>query len=194
MTLETNRDLYRFVASLAKQHADESLELQRYLENLRALCRPLGAREALGVDEFAHLLRDAFETQPEVALPDAACPGFRAWEEQLAAHIDDLKGLRESGALFDPQRFWGIDAPSGARWYNLDPSHFLECGIEGTFGGWEDGDDTGRSYVPGPVATLDASGALTAREPSAPGPPPTELPPLTWERLVDFLIAGQEYE
>lgn len=180
MTLETNRDLYRFVADLAAQHAGEPLELQRYLENLRALCRPSGAREALSADEFAHLLRAAFETQPELNVATPACPGFLAWEAHLTAQLEDLKALRKSGALFDAQRIFGIDAPSGARWYNFDPSSFLECGVEGAFGGWEDGDDTGRSYASGEPSTLNE--------------PPTKLPALTWRRLTDFLRAGQEYE
>jgi len=34
--------------------------------------------------------------------------------------------------------------------------------MAGTFGGWEEGDDTGRCYVPGKVAVLDATGGMTA--------------------------------
>jgi hypothetical protein len=64
----------------------------------------------------------------------------------------------------------------------------------GTFGGWREGDDTGRSYVPGEVAVFDASGKLTTADPRDLDNPVVKLPEITWEMFVAFLNAGQFYE
>ena len=48
--------------------------------------------------------------------------------------------------------------------------------------------------VPGPVAVLDASGAVTSMAPSDIDAPVVELPEITWEAFIDFLNAGQWYE
>lgn len=55
-------------------------------------------------------------------------------------------------------------------------------------------DDTGRVFVPGPVAVLDASGRATTMDPHAIEEPVVELPEVTWAAFVDFLEAGQMYE
>jgi hypothetical protein len=48
--------------------------------------------------------------------------------------------------------------------------------------------------VPGPVAVLDASGAITSVDPRDIDDPVVALPQITWEMFVDFLDAGQWYE
>ena len=43
--------------------------------------------------------------------------------------------MAEAGALEDEYRYFGIDSPTGFRWYNFDPCSYLECGVRGSLGG-----------------------------------------------------------
>lgn len=193
--LMTNRELYCFIAKLVKEHSHSSATLQSYLENLLLLGRSLRAREALSLEEFAELLRAAFAQTPSAAEPGpGTTDGYVTWEKRISAQIRDLDEMRQEGTLDDEYRCFGIDAPRGGRWYNFDPCTYLECATAGTFGGWEEGDDTGRSYVPGPVAVLDDSGALTSADPRDIDDPVVALPQITWEMFVEFLDDGQSYE
>ena len=191
----TNRDLYGFIAELVKERAACGVTLQRYLENLRRLAGGLRARDAVSPDELAALLRAAFDPEPgAVALGPAATEGHVAWEQRITQQIRDLDEMRQDGTLDSEHRYFGVDAPRGGRWYNFDPGTYLECAAAGTFGGWQEGDDTGRAYVPGPVAVIDASGAITSADPRDLDDPVVAMPQITWEMFIDFLEAGQSYE
>jgi len=191
----TNRDLYCFIAGLVKERAECRGTLQGYLEHLRRLGHNLRAREAISPEEFAELLRAAFDTEPSAAEPGPeATGGYVAWEKRITQQIRDLDEMRQAGTLDNEYRYFGVDSPRGGRWYNFDPCTYLECAAAGTFGGWQEGDDTGRSYVPGPVAVLDAFGAITSVDPRDIDGPVVALPQITWEMFVDFLDAGQWYE
>ncbi|HVY28333.1 MAG TPA: hypothetical protein VHB79_17380 [Polyangiaceae bacterium] len=193
--LATNRDLYCFIADLVRDRAGCSLTLQGYLETLRRLGSCLSDRDAVSVPDFARLLSTAFEPGPSADHSrSAASAGYPAWERRIAEQIRDLDEMREAGTLEHEHRYLGIDAPRGGRWYNFDPCTYLECAAAGTFGGWQEGDDTGRSYVPGPVAVLDAAGAITSVDPRDIENPLVALRPITWEMFADFLNAGQWYE
>jgi hypothetical protein len=63
----------------------------------------------------------------------------------------------------------GIDSPRGQRWYHFDPRTFLECATAGSYGGWQPGDETGRDYVPGPVAVMADDGGFFRGEPPVAG-------------------------
>jgi len=191
----TNRDLYCFIAALVMERAECRCTLQSYLENLRRLGHNLRAREVVSPDELAGLLRAAFEPATRAAEPAlAATDGYVAWEKRIGEQICDLDEMRRERTLDNEYRYFGVDAPRGGRWYNFDPCTYLECAAAGTFGGWQEGDDTGRSYVPGPVAVLDASGAITSMDPRDLDDPVVVLPQISWEVFVDFLNAGQWYE
>lgn len=197
--LATNRDLYHFIGELTKQQAASPLSLEAYLTNLRRLARARCQQPALSVAELAELLRQAF-TPAELEADDSAAsltdaaPGFLDWERRLQEQLRDLRAMQEAGTFQDEQRYFGVSAPGGGYWYNFDPCTYLECGAAGSFGGWEDGDDTGREYVPGKVAVFDASGAMIAVDPRELEDPVTELPAIPWSELVAFLDAGQSYE
>jgi hypothetical protein len=120
--------------------------------------------------------------------------GYLAWEERINNQIRDLGDMKAAGTLENEYRYFGIDAPRGGRWYNFDPHTFLECAAAGTFGGWREGDDTGRSYVPGQVAVVDASGAVTSVDPRDIDAPVVDVREISWEAFVDFLDCGQWYE
>ena len=49
----------------------------------------------------------------------------------LRYQIADLHRMAEVGTLNDPQHYFGIDSPTGHRWFNFDPSSFLECASNG---------------------------------------------------------------
>ncbi len=113
---------------------------------------------------------------------------------KLARQIVDLREMDEVGTLDNELRYFGIDAPSGARWYNFDPHTFVECGVSGTFGGWAQGDASGRELVPGPVAVLDADGDLISVNPEDIEDPTYFVESISWDEFADFLWAGQCYE
>ncbi len=193
--MRTNRDLYCFFADLVKQRAECRLTLQEYLANLRRLCHQHRQLDALPLANFAELLQAAFEPAPSSAESAAsASHDYLAWEARITEQILDLGEMKEAGTLANEHRYLGLDAPRGGRWYNFDPCTYLECAAEGTFGGWQHGDDTGRCYVPGPVAVLDASGAMTSMDPRDLDETVVELAEISWGMFVDFLDAGQSYE
>lgn len=193
--IATNRDLYCFIADLVKRRSGSSIALDAYLANLQQLGRARRSLPALSLTEFAGLLEAAFESPgPGDSLASTVADGYADWETRIGEQIRDLHEMRHAGTLANEYRFFGVNAPSGARWYNFDPFAYIECAAAGTFGGWQEGDDTGRAYVPGPVAVLDASGAMTTMDPRDIEDPVVALPEITWQELVEFLEAGQSYE
>jgi hypothetical protein len=201
-SLRTNRDLYLFVAELCGQHGGQDRSLEEYLLTLLGLAA--AHREAPGVPlaAFARLLEDSFvvntppadgELSPQ-RTPGDDLKGYAGWREALLLQLRDLRELARLGRLSDPYRYFGIDAPGGARWYNFDPPTYLECAVDGTFGGWCPGDPTGRAYVPGPVAVIDADGTLRTIAPDERDDPIVEIETISWDVFTDFLEAGRSYE
>jgi hypothetical protein len=66
-------------------------------------------------------------TQPHPVRVDP----FTDVQHMLRYQIADLHRMAEVGTLNDPQRYFGIDSPTGHRWYNFDPSTFLACASSG---------------------------------------------------------------
>jgi hypothetical protein len=147
------------------------------------------------LEEFLGMLRKAFDDpgEGEASPAEGEQPEFHAWVSVVTQQIEDLRAMAKCGQLEDEFRYFGIDAPSGARWYNFDPYTYIECGAEGAFGGWQE-EDTERTLVSGPVACLDADGNLVSRDPKDIQEPTAELPGITWEMLSDFIWCGQCYE
>jgi hypothetical protein len=200
-SIKTSRDLYLAVAELVKRQANAKRSLETYLLALLNLAKNLKNRKALSPDEFLDLLTRAFNEEPlrfdkswRNLEHDPSLENYAAWQNTILCKIVDLREMAEQGTLNDKMRYFGIDAPRGSRWYNFDPCTFLECGVMGTFGGWQEGDDTGRDYVPGPVAVLDEAGNLTSAEPRDLGEPVVALEAIPWATFCQFLIDGQSYE
>jgi hypothetical protein len=202
-SLHDNRDLDSFVAALVAEREKHARSLEEYLRALRAAGAAHREAEVLSLSCFAGLLEAALRaeappfdpawlTMDQGAQADAS--GYARWERAIRAQIVDLHEMEQAGLLANEMRYFGIDAPRGARWYNFDPFTFLECGVAGTFGGWEPGDATGRDYVPGPVAVLDEQGHVTAVDPRTLADPIEELATITWDTFIDFLESGQSYE
>lgn len=199
--LGTNRDLYLFLSELTARRSQRSLE--DYLKALWQLALRHRHREALPLPCFAELLELAFSTAPPPFEPAWAAAyqhdatddsAFARWEKLLLRQIVDLHELAECGGLADEHRYFGLDAPRGARWYNFDPGGFLECAAAGSFAGWREGDPTDRQLVPGLVAVLDEHGQLTTADPRELEEPIVALPTISWDDFSSFLQAGQLYE
>ncbi len=144
----TAGDLYSAVSQLVAQYRHSPRTLEEYLRALWAAAHRHRDRDSLTPDEMFGLLATAFIAEPypfeaEVWLESydtdapgfGAAPGFGGWERRVAQQVVDLLEMEACGQLADEQRYFGIDAPRGSRWYNFDPATYLECAVAGTFGG-----------------------------------------------------------
>jgi hypothetical protein len=199
--IKTNRDLYLALGQLIKKEKENERSLESYLLALLNLGKNMKHRKVLTLDEFIDLLTTAFSAEPLIF--DEAwkkleyqrdLEGFAAWQNTLIHQIVDLREMAEKGTLNDNMRYFGIDAPRGSRWYNFEPQGFLECAVSGSYGGWQESDDTGRDYVPSPVAVLGESGKIESVDPRDIDDPITELKEISWEEFQHFLFMGQIYE
>lgn len=199
--IKTNRDLYKAVTQLVKQEEKNERSLESYLLALLSLGQQYQHCETLTPDEFFEILTKAFY---ETALPfneawkeqkyDRSLTGFLAWQNRVIYQIVDLRAMEENVSLNDNMRYFGIDAPRGSRWYNFEPQGFLECAVSGSYGGWQESDDTGRDYVPSPVAVLGEGGKIESVDPRDIDDPVIELEAITWDKFTEFLFDGQSYE
>lgn len=200
--LETNHDLYSFIAELCLRYESTSRSLEAYLRTLRRLAARCRERRALPVAMFAELLADAFAQEPEPFDPrwcDYDGPqaeseeGYDRWEATIRSQIVDLREMDATGMLANELRYFGITAPRGTLWFNFDPCTYLECAAAGTFG-WREGAHTARILVPGPVAVLDGHGKLTPMDPRDIKEPTFKILEVGWDLFTDFLQAGRRYE
>ncbi len=192
--MNTNRELYKSVEGLLKEKKGQSIPLlEAYLSALIRRASRFANRESVSLEEFFSLLRDAFDG-PGETMPYSASPGFQKWKLQVEQQIEDLQQMARSGQLQDERRYFGISAPSGRQWYNFDPCAYIECGAAGSLGGWVEGDETGRTYVPGQVACMRSDGAIASCDPRDLDRPPVGIHEITWEMFSDFAWCGQNYE
>ncbi len=195
--MRTNRDFYRFVTSLGERHPSIPT-LERYLCALWSLASARRDARGLSLAELAALLDAAFTApagEPDLlAISENEGEGFAGWEHRILAQIRDLRDMASNGQLADEQRYFGIDAPRGGRWYNFDPLGYLECGVVGAFGGWDEGDDSGRMLVPGKVVVMDANDQLISVDPEDVERPTVEMDEVAWDAFCALLECGQVYE
>ena len=189
--LRTNRDLYLFVAALAENDDGEGRELEEYLRALWRLGAAKQANDRLTLACFAGLLVGAFHEEApafspawrDIAEEEGTHTGYPRWERTIFSQIVDLREMRDAGMLANEHRYFGVDAPRGRRWFNFDPLTYLECAVEGAFGGWRPGDRTGRDYVSAKTAELEDVDI-----------PIFEMTRVSWDQFADFLRAGQSFE
>ncbi len=193
--IRTNRELYLFVKGLPRT----TRALEDYLAALRQLGSAHRDLDAIPLPSFARMLEEAMSAEAPPFDPRWAeeyrresHTDYARWERAILDQIVDLHEMADAGTLQDEQRYFGIDAPRGARWYNFDPRGYLECAMAGTFGGWEPGDD-GRVLVPGRVMVLDEQGYRDV-DPNEIERPTIAMPAIDWAAFIDFLWAGQSYE
>ncbi|NET39398.1 MAG: hypothetical protein F6K19_46770 [Cyanothece sp. SIO1E1] len=203
MQLRTNCDLYLAIDDLSKQYADGCRSLETYLLAILNRSAILSDRESLTLSEFYELIACGFTHDPASfndtwrdqydKLPHKD-NGYAGWHATVIRQIVDLREMNESGTLKNELRYFGVSAPRESYWYNFAPLEYLECAMVGSFGGWESGDETGRRYVPGPVAVLADDGSIQSANPKDLLNPEFEIPMVTWEHLKECVICGQIYE
>jgi len=195
--VKTNRELYKNLEQLLEEKAGQPIpSLECYLLNLVQRAVPFAHRDSLKLEEFFCLLRDAFEDSQTLTgiVPSHPVAGFLKWKMQIDQQIEDLREMARSKQLEDKHRYFGISAPSGRHWFNFDACAYIECGVAGSLGGWIEGDNTGRAYVPGQVACLGADGHIASCDPKDLDRPPIQIPEITWEMFSEFAWCGQNYE
>ncbi|MEH1013566.1 hypothetical protein V6U90_10680 [Micromonospora sp. CPCC 206060] len=195
----TNRDLYVRLNDAGERMTTAGRTLDEFLRAWWLVSRPLAGRSELDLDTVAAMIVAA-ETVPPPPLGESwrtaefrvvgEVIGYPAWEAIVLSQVADLADFADQGP-FDQYASLGVDAPrppgrvraTGLRWYNVDPRGYLECGMAGALGGWDEADEL-RVPVPGPVVPL--------RPEPAPGERP--VPTLTWADLAELAVCGQEYE
>jgi hypothetical protein len=201
----TNRDIYRAITDLTEDPTRApARDLEEYLRALLRLCRDRRTAPALSIEDFLAMLAGAFVAAPlpyDPAWADGydrdvtdADGEYTKFEATLLRQVVDLREMRQAGILDGEWIGLGVDAPRGGRWFNFDPRQFLECATAGAVGGWKPGDLTGRDFVPGPLAALDADGNLRSADPRDVPHPVRPLDAVTWGQFEDFLYCGQIYE
>jgi len=194
----TNREFYKNIEELLKQRKEaNSPSLEQFLTSLWFRASQHKAESGLSLPDFHKLLVDSFApVEKEIGDDhiDEAASGFVGWDSIIRRQINDLKEMNANGQLKDEHRYFGVDSPSGQRWYNFDPCGYIECATAGSLGGWEEGDETGRRYVPGKVTALDEKGEIVSVDPRALDRTLVEMKSLPWDQLKDFLWCGQNYE
>jgi hypothetical protein len=184
----TNRDIYVRVSSFEDKYGGSSLpSLEAYLRSLWLVVskqRP----DTPTAQQVADWLEQAFNTMPPAFDPrwlqlipkyDFENAGYDDWEGVIQFQIADLRRMAESGILEDKYRYFGVDSPSGSRWYNFDPLIYLECGIRGTLGGYQE------TEVIVLIAPSDGQSADS---------PVYEINELNWEEFIGILECGRVYE
>jgi hypothetical protein len=136
--MQTKRELYGFVAQLASRHRVGQPSLETYLRAMWGLASAQRNRGVWTLDEFAELLaasftttEPAFDERWRAAEPAAAASDFDRWEQAIVGQIVDLHEMAEADMLTNELRYYGLDAPRGARWYNFDTCSYLESATQG---------------------------------------------------------------
>ena len=191
-TLRTNSDLYLAVVSLGESEPAQRRTLDEYLRAFWLAGFDHDKAEALSPVEFLDLLGsaldgpvppfDSFWAREDLALTEGL-DDYTIWARTLRAQICDIRELTAAGLYDNPNRHHGVTAPRPYgvehrpipdRWCNFDITSYLECGVEGAFGGWRP----------------EFDGAVVDSEPYE----PIQLDRLTWADITKFTICGQSYE
>jgi hypothetical protein len=141
--IKTTGDFRNSVLLLANGRAittPKSLE-----EYLRALWNLLQQAQTHQVTYalLAQLLDEAFlakslpfdETWLQYSAPptldeDDNARAFSVLQHMICYQIADLHRMAQTGLLESEWRYFGMDSPTGHRWYNFDPSSYLKCAAQ----------------------------------------------------------------
>ncbi len=159
--------------------------------------------DSLSLASFYDLISDAFTRDipafdPSWREQNDSLPNDRedyiGFGATLIRQIVDLREMKEAGILDEEYRYFVVNSPRNARWYNFDPFGYLECGCAGSLDGWEPDDESGRQFVPGQVAVVGEDGSIENVNPQDLHRPVVELPVVTWDQIQDFINCGRVYE
>ena len=184
----TNRELYLFIRGLKETHENApNRSLEAYLSALWKLAsteRP----ETPTIEQFVHWVEAAFHQEApsfdQQWLEIDVTYGrdydtFDDWESLILYQIADLHRMKEAGVFENEYRYFGIESPSGAYWYNFDPLTYLECAIRGKYGGYE---------------AEEVIVVIPPAEGESADSPIYEITSFTWKEFADMLEMGQFYE
>lgn len=165
----------------------QAITLEKYLRSLWFVASTSKIAEPT-VDNVAVWLEQAFTIAP----PDfdkrwldlkpaqkALVENFADWENVILYQIADLRRMAASGQLQDKERYFGIDSSTGSRWYNFDPFSYLECGVRGTFEGYQ-ADEVIVLHQPPDGESADSE--------------VFEITDFSWQEFASILRNGQWYE
>ena len=149
----TAKDFDQFLDFLVKTHSSDRKSLEEYLRTLWALIQQHESN-TVSFTLIAKLLADAFRLQPlpfeeswleYSAPPDEGLDDFEYLRGMVLYQIADLHLMAQAGTINNPHRYFGIDSPTGHRWYNFVPVDYLEC-AKSCSDDWEDAMSTECSW------------------------------------------------
>lgn len=195
----TNRDLYQRLVAAGEQMDASGRSLEAFLRSWWLIGRTLAQSSTFDLDTVAAMIAAAATVEPPpldptwrmASYPYVDEPSCHAdWEAIVLSQIADLADFADAGPLPE-YAYFGCSAPraEGCRratdlgWYNFDPSTYLECGMSGSLGGWDEHDGL-RKPVPGPVTLLRPAPEAGAHA----------VETLDWADLGRLAQCGQEYE
>lgn len=192
MSAPTHRDLYFAAVRRVNEHPGRQRPLAEYLRALLGLLGALRDRPELGAAEFLDWVIGGLEAVPvpfdpawdrlAAAAPRTSSSGPEV-ERMLQRQIAELHGLAASGLWSSPEREFGLQAPDGGRWSNFTPASFVECGLQGVFGGFALEEHS--RPIPHTPRMAEQSGVIARGIP---------LTFVTWDDVLSFLVCGQCYE
>jgi hypothetical protein len=140
--IKTHEDFCQYARTLAHEKATTTeRSLEEYLRALWGLLK-LRQAETVTFSLLGQLLHDAFLAEPlpfdkkwlQYNTPpdldeDENEESFAVTQQMIWYQIADLHLMAQTGQIDDPNAFFGIDSPTGHRWYNVHPSSYLECAV-----------------------------------------------------------------
>src|SRR5579872_628592 len=141
--VKTISDFRRYILFLAHGKAAASKRsLEEYLSALWGCIQQVQA-ENITFLLLARLLEDAFivdslpfdenwlqyDTPPNLHKVSKE-KAFSVLRQMICYQIADLHRMDQADLLNNQFRYYGIDSPTGQRWFNFDPASFLECAVQ----------------------------------------------------------------
>ena len=214
----TNRDIYLSLVEIAERAEESSRSLEEYLRALLGIGSRYRELFEVSTSDFITILSDALVADPipydadwannyetesakQPITPYAAVQypkikrnisHFADFERTVFRQVVDLREMYAAGTFADEMRYFGVEAPRGAYWYNFDIGTYLKCAVAGGYGGWEPDPTTGQP-VP-EEAALDADGSITVEDPAKVKSLRFPVQSVTWADFIGFVHCGQSYE
>ncbi len=141
--IQTCRDFRSYILLLTDERATPTTKsLEEYLRALWGLIE-LAQAKSVTYALLGQLLHDAFVAEPlpfhegwlQYAEPpdldeDEHRNSFSVLQQMICYQIADLHRMAQAGLLENKWRFYGIDSPTGYRWFNFDPASYLHCAVQ----------------------------------------------------------------
>lgn len=143
--VKTISDFRQYVLLLVDGKDARSIRsLEEYLRALwRCIQQTQAQEENITFSLLAQLIQDAFFVDPlpfdeswlQYDTPpnlheDAKEGEFAVLQQMICYQIADLHRMDQADLLNNPFRYYGIDSPTGYRWFNFDPVSYLECAVQ----------------------------------------------------------------